>query len=273
MLIWPAAPVVPARERHRALGRHERVLVRIERRLIPHAASEDRLHHVVHRDAARERQREVRAPSAYATWAPSLSSVIRRARASAGSARVVELRSLRGDVQPEAFPTEVGVVHLGSSSRAGARVDEQSDDRRERAEQDGQLERDHHVRRTEMIGLPPVTSGQSIDVQIVSAKPVAAPVSPPTSVNTRTGLCGGSRAPASMWWLGIGREGLQRLEARRAFSSWIAFTVVEVLERRRARRFAAQPWWASTRCIVRLHRRGGSTSLSSATATGGSSAQ
>ena len=38
------------------------------------------------------------------------------------------------------------------------------------------------------IGLPPVTSGQSMEVHEAKAKPVAAPVSPPARVKTLTGL-------------------------------------------------------------------------------------
>ena len=40
----------------------------------------------------------------------------------------------------------------------------------------------------ETIALPPTTRGQSIDVHVVNAKPVAVPVSALTSVHTRTGL-------------------------------------------------------------------------------------
>ena len=41
----------------------------------------------------------------------------------------------------------------------------------------------------ETMGFPPTTRGQSIDVHVVKANPVAVPVNAPTSVHTRTGLC------------------------------------------------------------------------------------
>ena len=40
----------------------------------------------------------------------------------------------------------------------------------------------------ERIGLPPVTKGQSIDVNDVNANPPAAPRSPPVNAHTLTGL-------------------------------------------------------------------------------------
>src|SRR5690606_27385922 len=76
---------------------------------------------------------------------------------------------------------------------------------------------------SEMIGLPPVTSGQSIDVQVASAKPLAAPVRPPTSVNSRTGLSSVSSA-CSMSWFGAGVNTVGRFTPR-SRSSWIALTV------------------------------------------------
>src|SRR5512138_2016093 len=81
----------------------------------------------------------------------------------------------------------------------------------------------------EMIGLPPVTSGQSMDVQVASANPVAAPVRPPTSVNSRTGLSSGSSA-CSISWFGAGENTVGRLKPslRRP---WIALTVASTVSK------------------------------------------
>src|SRR5690606_18339222 len=50
---------------------------------------------------------------------------------------------------------------------------------------------------SEMIGFPPVISGQFSEVHIPSAKPLPAPVSPPTRVNSRTGTSGVCNACSS----------------------------------------------------------------------------
>jgi hypothetical protein len=67
----------------------------------------------------------------------------------------------------------------------------------------------------EMIGLPPVISGQSMDAQVGNANPVAAPVSPPTSVNIRTGLSPACSACSSSW-LGSGENTVIRFTPPRA---------------------------------------------------------
>ena len=58
----------------------------------------------------------------------------------------------------------------------------------ERTEQDGHLESDHDVGGDRHDRLATRNQGQSIEVQMVKANPVAAPVKPPTRVQTRTAL-------------------------------------------------------------------------------------
>ncbi len=48
--------------------------------------------------------------------------------------------------------------------------------------------------------LPPTSSGQSSDIQIVMPNPAAQPVSPPIRVKRRTGLTGCSSASSISWF-------------------------------------------------------------------------